>query len=99
MLLQEIAKVSSDVAATSARSKKVERLAACLAELQPEEVPVAVSYLSGELPQGSIGIGWAALRALPPFAAEPSLELLDVDAVARRIASASGKGTQAVRAA
>ena len=99
MLLAEIAKASVDVASTSARSKKVERLSACLAELSPEEVPVAVSYLSGELPQGSIGVGWAALRDLPRPTGEASLELLDVDAVARRIASASGKGSQAVRAA
>jgi DNA ligase 1 len=99
MLLEEIARTSADVAATSARSKKVERLADCLARLRPEEVPVAVSYLSGELPQGSIGVGWAALRDPPPPAAKPSLELLDVDAAARRIAAASGKGSQAVRAA
>jgi DNA ligase 1 len=99
MLLEEIARTSADVASTSARSKKVERLAACLAALQPEEVLVAAAYLSGELLQGSIGVGWAALRDLPPAAGEPSLELLDVDAVARRIAAASGKGSQAVRAA
>src|SRR5438093_2225586 len=99
MLLAEIERTSADVAATSARSKKVERLVACLAQLRPEEVPVAVSYLSGELPQGSIGVGWAALRDPPPPAAKPSLELLDVDAAARRIAATSGKGSQAVRAA
>jgi DNA ligase 1 len=99
MLLAEIARASVDVAATSARSKKVERLAACLAELGPEEVPVAVSYLSGELPQGSIGVGWAALRDLPQPANESSLELLDVDAAARRIAAVAGKGSKAVRAA
>ena len=28
--------------------------------------PVAVVYLSGYLPQGTIGVGWAALRELPP---------------------------------
>jgi DNA ligase-1 len=97
MLLEDVARTSADVASTSARSKKVERLAACLAQLRPEEVPVAVAYLSGELPQGSIGVGWAALREPPPPAGEPSLELLDVDAAARRIAAASGKGSQAVR--
>jgi DNA ligase-1 len=97
MLLEEIARTSAEVASTSARSKKVERLAACLARLRPEEVRVGVAYLSGDLPQGSIGVGWAALREPPPPAGEPSLELLDVDAAARRIAAASGKGSQAVR--
>jgi DNA ligase-1 len=99
MLLGEIAKTSADVAATSARSKKVKRLASCLAQLSPEEVGVAVSYLSGELPQGSVGVGWAALRTLPAPAAEPTLELLDADAAVRRIAAVSGKGSQSVRAA
>jgi DNA ligase-1 len=99
VLLEEIARTSADVAATSARSKKVEGLAATLSALGQAEVGIAVSYLSGELPQGSIGVGWATLRDLPPPATEPSLELLDVDTAVRRIAVVSGKGSQAVRAA
>ena len=98
MLLDEIARTSAEVAATSARSKKTARLAACLAGLRPEEVGVAVAYLAGDLPQGSIGVGWASLRDLPPPAQDPAtLELLDVDAAIRRIAAISGKGSQAVR--
>ena len=95
VLLDEIARTSADVAATSARSRKIDRIAACLAGLRPEEVEVAVSYLSGELPQGSIGVGWAALREPPPPATgAPALELLAVDAAVSRIASVSGKGSQ-----
>jgi DNA ligase-1 len=100
VLLEELARTSAEVAATSARSKKIGRLAACLAELRPEEVGVAVSYLSGELPQGSIGVGWASLRDLPPpTTGAPTLALLDVDAAMRRIAALSGKGSQASRRA
>ena len=58
---------------------------------------MAVCYLSGVLPQGTIGVGWAALRELPPPAAGPTLELLEVDAAASRIAGLSGKGSQAAR--
>ena len=36
-------------------------LAECLGEAAPEEVRPAVAYLSGLLPQGTIGVGWAAL--------------------------------------
>ncbi len=65
MLLSEIALASTDVAATSSRLAKIERLAACLAQAAPDEVAIAVAYLSGVLPQGTVGVGWAALRDLP----------------------------------
>ena len=64
MLLQLIATTSADVAATSSRLAKVERIVACLCAAAPEEVAVAVAYLSGELPLGPVGVGWAALRDL-----------------------------------
>src|SRR5918996_3514736 len=97
MLLEEIARTSTDVTATRGRLTKIERLAACLARLTPDEVRVAVAYLSGSLPQGTIGVGWAALRDLPPPAKSPTLDLLDVHARLERIRVASGKGSHAVR--
>ena len=97
MLLDEIARTSEEVAGTSARNRKTALIADSLRALRPEEVPVAVAYLAGELPQGSVGVGWASLRSLPPPAPEPTLELLDVDAAIGRIASVSGKGSQALR--
>ena len=62
MLLSEIAEVSRTVAGTSARLAKIEALAGALRAAGPLEVPIAVAYLSGELPQRQIGVGWAALR-------------------------------------
>ncbi len=97
MHFDEIARASAEVAATSSRLAKVARLADCLAQANAEEVGIAVSYLSGTLPQGTIGVGWAALRSLPPPAAGPTLELLEVDAAASSLAAISGKSSQAAR--
>ncbi len=97
MLLHAIALASRDVAATSSRLAKVARLTECLRDAAPEEVRVAVAYLSGELPQGTVGVGWAALKELPPPAPEPTLEVLEVDAAVSRLQSISGRGSQASR--
>ena len=64
VLLSEIAEVSRTVATTSARLAKIETLAGALRAAGPLEVPIAVAYLSGELPQRQIGVGWAALRGV-----------------------------------
>jgi DNA ligase-1 len=96
VLFEEVARTSLSVAATSARSAKVEGLAACLRRALPEEVPAAVTYLSGTLPR--IGVGWASLRDLPaPASPPPTLELLEVDASLRRVAALQGPGSQARR--
>ncbi len=97
MLLAEIAQASEDVAATPARLGKVARLADCLALASADEVAIAVAYLSGALPQGTVGVGWAALRELPPAADSPTLELLEVDAAVSRLQSIAGPGSQAAR--
>ena len=98
MLFDEIARTSTDVAATSSRLAKVARLADCLGHASPDEVAVSVAYLSGYLPQGTIGVGWAALRELPPPATPPpDLELLEVHEAVSGIAAISGPGSQAAR--
>jgi DNA ligase-1 len=98
MLLDELARASADVANVSSRLAKIDRLAECLGRLQAKEVPVAVAYLSGTLPQGTVGVGWASLRSLPPAAdPPPTLELLDVHGTFDRIARSTGKGSQAIR--
>jgi DNA ligase-1 len=98
MLLEEVAAASAGVAATSSRLAKVERLSSLLARSRPDEVPIAVAYLSGVLPHGSIGVGWASLKDLPPPAPAPAtLEMLEVDASLRRIGSLAGAGSQTAR--
>jgi ATP-dependent DNA ligase I len=99
VLLGDLAETSAAVGATSARLEKIALLAAALARMGPEEVEIGVPYLSGELRQRQIGVGWAALRDRPPAASEPSLELVDVDAACSVIGAAAGPGSQAARRA
>ena len=99
MLLIQIAEVSRAVAATSARLAKIDMLAAALREAGPLEVPIAVAYLSGELPQRQIGVGWAALRSGFPAAGEATLTLSDVDAGLSAIGEVSGSGSVGARKA
>ena len=99
MLLTEIAETSRAVAATSARLAKRELLAGCLRRATPEEVAIAVAYLSGELPQRQIGVGWAALRERPAPAASPTLTVAEIDAAFTEIGQVSGKGSVATRKA
>jgi DNA ligase-1 len=100
--LIDVADTSAEVGATSARLAKIALIAALLrragAEGDPKLVAVVVSWLSGELPQRQIGVGWAALRSLPPPADAPSLIVLEVDATFSEIGQVAGKGSQARRA-
>jgi ATP-dependent DNA ligase I len=98
VLLNELVGVSAEVAATRARLKKIEALAGVLERLEPEEISIAVAYLSGELPHPPIGIGWAALRDRPHQKAPPPvLTVLEVDAALRKIGATTGQGSQAAR--
>jgi DNA ligase-1 len=97
VLLDEVARTSAAVANSSARLAKVERLAACLRRLEPAEVHPAVAFLSGELRQRQIGVGWAALRDAPDPAATPTLTVAEVDAAFERIGRQAGPGSQAER--
>jgi DNA ligase-1 len=95
MLLADVVRVSRAVGATRSRLKKQAILAALLRELAPDEVAVGVSYLSGVLPQGRIGVGGATFRDLAPGApaAEPTLSLLEVHRRFDAIAALSGAGS------
>ena len=72
MRLLDLATTSTAVSETSGRTAKIALLAERLRTADPEEVLVAVHYLSGELPQRQIGVGWATLRDLPAAQAGPS---------------------------
>jgi len=55
LLLSELVAASAAVGATRSRIRKREVLADTLRSLEANEIEVAVSYLSGELPQGRRG--------------------------------------------
>jgi ATP-dependent DNA ligase I len=97
VLLAELAGVSRTVSLTSARLAKVAALAEALRSASPDEVPVVVAYLSGELPQRQIGVGWAALRSVPAPAGASSLTVLGVDEAFSRIGAVGGKGSASER--
>jgi DNA ligase 1 len=99
VLLSDLVETSAAVGSTSARLEKIATLSEALARMEPEEVDIGVAYLSGELRQRQIGVGWASLRDRPAAAAEPSLTLIEVDAACERIGAATGAGSQAVRRA
>lgn len=98
MRLQQLVTVSSQVAATRKRLEKRHLLAALLREAGPDRVALVVSYLTGRLPQGRIGLGPALLGALGAgSAACPSLTIEDVDRWVDTFAAVSGKGSKSRR--
>ena len=100
VLLHDVAGTSLEVGGTSSRLTKVAHIADLLrrAAPDPETVAVVVSWLSGELRQRQIGVGWASLRSPPPPAPDPVLTVAGVDATFSEIGAVSGKGAQARRA-
>ncbi len=75
VLLSDLVETSAAVGATSARTEKIAALAGALARMAPEEVEIGVAYLSGELRQRQIGVGWASLRDRPAAAADAVADL------------------------
>ena len=99
-LLAALVSASNTAAQTSSRRAKRDAIAACLRGAAPDEVEIAVAYLSGEIRQGRIGIGYATLAAQRgTSAAEPGLSLLDVDVALGQLAATTGKGSAAARSA
>ncbi|HZF78450.1 MAG TPA: ATP-dependent DNA ligase [Rubrivivax sp.] len=100
LLLAQLVHTSERVAASAGRLAKRDAIADCLRQAQGDEIPIAVAYLAGEIPQGRIGIGYATLagqRDVP--AAAPSLTLGDVNTLLEGIATTSGKGSAGARSA
>jgi DNA ligase-1 len=97
--LADLVATSRDVAAESGRKAKVDRLSRHLRSLTAQECTIAATYLAGELPQGRIGIGPSRLTqatGIPP-ASRADLTIIGLDLALSRIASLSGKGSQAER--
>ena len=100
-LLASLVSASQRVSATSSRLGKVRELASLLQSLSAGEIDVAVHYLSGDTPQGRIGIGYTVLQAAAAksIAGEATLTLADVDHQLASVAVMRGAGSAAHRAA
>jgi DNA ligase-1 len=100
MKLAELVDTSRRVAEVSGRLEKIGLIAGLLARVPPDEIEIAVAYLSGAIRQQRTGIGWAALQAAMPEspAESATLELSGIDATFDRIARvAAGKGSSGER--
>jgi DNA ligase-1 len=98
--LAELVRVSNQVAATSSRLAKIRELADYLRPLEREEIEIALPYLSGDIRQGKLAVGYASLQSDRASAsAAPVLTLRDVDAVFQKLKQVKGKGATERRAA
>ncbi len=97
--LAHLVGVSERVAATPARLAKVRALAGLLRSLPPHDIETAVLYLSGDTPQGRIGIGFASLKAAAaaPAAGTETVTLAEVEETLASIAASRGSGSAARR--
>jgi ATP-dependent DNA ligase I len=98
MRFAELVGTSEAIGGTRARSKKIAGIAELLRQTDTAELPVAVALLMGDPQQGKIGVGWQTLSQLDVTpAAQPGLDILDVDRALSELAAIGGPGSQAVR--
>ncbi|CBG74832.1 MULTISPECIES: ATP-dependent DNA ligase [Streptomyces] len=97
MLFARLARVSQEIAATSARSRKTALLADLFRDAGEEDVPIVIPYLAGRLPQGRLGIGWKVLDQRIPPAGTATLTVREVDARLTAIGAVTGTGSQTER--
>jgi DNA ligase 1 len=98
MLLSTVVETSRRVAETTKRLEKIAALRDLLRQATPDEISIVVPYLSGATRQGRIGIGYAVIRdAMAPPAAEPSLEVADIDRMLDAYGRVQGAGSAARR--
>jgi len=94
VLLDTVVTTLDAVAATRSRLAKVDALAGLLGELQPDEIAPAVGFLVGKPRQGRVGVGWRGVSAvMGEPAAEPTLTVLDLDALLVELAALGGEGS------
>lgn len=96
----QLVATSAAVAATPARTTKVTELAELLRDLDADEVAAAVGFLTGELRQGRVGVGWATVAQVDvAAAADPTMTVADVDRMLDQLTVTIGSGSVAARGA
>jgi DNA ligase-1 len=97
-LLAEVVRASAAVAATSSRLAKIRVIADCLRALAPEEIEIALPWLSGEIRQGKLALGFSTLQgAMGDPAAASGLSVAAVDQAFQELKTLKGKGSAAAR--
>jgi len=101
VLLAKIASTSAGVAGTPGRRAKIDQIAELLAKVPVDEIPIAVAFLSGDLTQRQIGVGYAALMGLQdsaPARFSPSAPARTSPALADAVAAEEAHTTPASQA-
>lgn len=97
MRFGEVAATSAHVASVRARNIKRDALAHVLRRATPVELPAVIGFLTGQLRQGRIGVGWRTLVSAEDATASPpsvaTLEVADVDAAFSSLAALQGPGS------
>ena len=94
MLFSLLVATSTQVAATSGRLAKITLLADLLKQASPDEIELAIAYLSGTIRQSKVGVGWATLqKAKSHVGTSARLHVRDVDSILERISNTAGKGS------
>ena len=94
MLLAQLVACADEVAATSARTAKIESLAELLRSTAGGDARIVTGLVAGEPRQGRIGVGWATVAALHTVPAPAAtLTVGDLDAMLDAVAEASGAGS------
>lgn len=95
MKLFEVVETSRRVAETPRRLEKISALADLLTQTHGDEIEITVAFLSGQIRQGRVGAGYAAIReAAGAPAPQSSLDLTEVDRAFQAISTTSGPGSQ-----
>jgi DNA ligase-1 len=98
MLLARLVAASDAIGATRSRKQKASLLAEVLTEMAPDDIPIAVGYLIGDMRQGRIGVGHRAVYDIDVDAANtPTLTVRDVDDTLEAVSQVAGPGSQADR--
>jgi DNA ligase-1 len=98
MLLAELVDTSTAVAGVSSRTAKVAALAVLLGKLEPDEIEVAVGFLTGVVRHGAIGVGWAAASQLQGTASTATVEVTELHDVFGELLVTIGTGSRQQRA-
>jgi DNA ligase-1 len=99
-LLADVVGTSAQVAANPSRLAKIGALADCMRRLEPDEIAIAIPFLSGETRQGKLALGYAQLKQAQRASTDaPRLTLREIDSVFEELKAIKGKGSAGRRQA